>query len=513
MDGEKELSDAWTGFTRFVLLKEWRPERFSWSGERLTRKQQTSRPDDLWPEMWKFMSDAAKKKAKQRWAIEKPKLDNARQLRGIFFIEPNDEEFKLTMKAAHRKLEVPMPAAMPCKIPRKSSGETHRNIGKRKTKYDCIVDADESTRPRLEGAEHKPHQVFITAKGTHSFTHCSLVHKFIPTPQALQIPDAKAAVEKERGRLEKIPAWQLTKVRNKKEVIDEARKEGRKVHFASLMDLCHLKNSELEPKYQKNEGRVVLRGDIVKDDSGSYAVFTEQGSSASQMTAAKFMDIKSRLPGCAGQAADAVSAYTQVKMEDAPSLLKIPKSECPDSWIRLPKHKWPKSWSSMEDPVVLLERNLYGHPLQGLQWERQFEKTFRTRLGKVPNWKRLFVNRARGLFLSVYVDDIKLAGKTENIEPTWNILMKDVDLGESTSFPDHVHLGCTRRECQIRNDIVANYRDMFESRISAGAKEKPPTRASGKPDAETISSWSFDMEGHAKKCVERYANMRDFSVP
>ena len=68
----------------------------------------------------------------------------------------------------------------------------------------------------------------------------------------------------------------------------------------------------------------------MKDDSGSHAIFTEQGSSASQMTAAKVMDVKSRLPGCAGQAADTVSAYTQVKMEDAPKLLKIPKSECPD---------------------------------------------------------------------------------------------------------------------------------------------------------------------------------------
>ena len=122
------------------------------------------------------------------------------------------------------------------------------------------------------------------------------------------------------------------------------------------------------------KGRVVLRGDIVKDNSGSYAVFTEQGSSASQMTAAKIMDIISRLPGCDGQAADAVSAKTQVKMEDTPKLLKNPQSECPDIWIRLPRHKWPKSWSSMEDPVVLLERNLYGHPLAGLLWERQFEK-------------------------------------------------------------------------------------------------------------------------------------------
>ena len=149
------------------------------------------------------------------------------------------------------------------------------------------------------------------------------------------------------------------------------------------MDICHLKNAELEAKHQKYNGRVVLRGDIVKDDSGSYAVFTEQGSSASQMTAAKIMNIISRLPGCAGQAAGAVSACTQVKMEDVPKLLKIPKSECPDIRIRLPRHKWPKSWSSMEDPVVPLERNPYGHPLAGLLWKRQFEENpFEARLGE-----------------------------------------------------------------------------------------------------------------------------------
>ena len=51
-------------------------------------------------------------------------------------------------------------------------------------------------------------------------------------------------------------------VRNKNEVIADARNdEGRKVHFASLMDLCHLKNSELDPRFQKYKGRVVLRGD------------------------------------------------------------------------------------------------------------------------------------------------------------------------------------------------------------------------------------------------------------
>ena len=173
----------------------------------------------------------------------------------------------------------------------------------------------------------------------------------------------------------------------------------------------------------------MLRGDILKDNSGSYAVFTEQGSSASQMTAAKVTDTMSRLPGCDGQAADAVSAYTQVIMEDAHKLLKIPKSECPDIWIRLPRHKWPKSWSSMEDPVVPLERNLYGHLLAGLLWERQFE-IFLLKHGweKIPNWECLFVHREKGLFFSVYVDDIKLAGKKQNINPMWKVLNKEVDL-------------------------------------------------------------------------------------
>ena len=128
------------------------------------------------------------------------------------------------------------------------------------------------------------------------------------------------------------------------------------------------------------------------------------------------MDVIARLPGCDGQAADAVSAYTQVKLVDARRLLKIPKSACPDVWIRLPRHKWPKFWANIEDPVVPLERNLYGHPLAGLWLERQFEEVLlELGLEKVPDWDCLFVHRKQGLFLSVYVDDMKMAGKKQNM--------------------------------------------------------------------------------------------------
>ena len=66
VNGEREVSETWTGFTRFVLRKEGPPEGYTWSGERLTRKETTSRLDDVLPDMWKFMCEAAKKKAKQR---------------------------------------------------------------------------------------------------------------------------------------------------------------------------------------------------------------------------------------------------------------------------------------------------------------------------------------------------------------------------------------------------------------------------------------------------------------
>ena len=466
IDGSRDLSDPWTGFTQSTPLDEKAPDGYMWSGGRLTRKQLTSRPDHLWPELWKSMGKHAKLEEKQKWSEEKLHLENARKLCGIYFIDTEETEVKETIKNARKKLETSVAPAMPCKIVKNYGSGASNKI---QTKLAFILEADESTRMRMGNSIPHHHEDHIAGKGENSLQYYNLVHKFIPMPQAMKIPAAKAAVDKEWEKLEKISAWNLTKVKSKKKVINEARMSGATVHFASLMDICHLKNDELEAKHQKYKGRVVLRGDIVKDNSGSYAVFTEQGSSASQMTAAKIMDVVSRLLGCDGPAGDAVSAYTQVKMEDAHKLLKIPKSECPDIKILLPRHKWPKSWSSMEDPGVPLERNLYGHPLAGLLWERQFEKILlKHGWEKIPNWECLFVHREKGLFLSVYVDDITLAGKKQNLDPMWKVLSKEVDLGEPTSFLDHVYLGCTQRKCEVSKDIVDNYRTMFESRISAG---------------------------------------------
>ena len=133
------------------------------------------------------------------------------------------------------------------------------------------------------------------------------------------------------------------------------------------MDICHLKNAELEAKHQKFKGRVVFRGDLVKDGSGSYAVFTEQGSSASQMTAAKVMDIISRLPGCAAQAADAVSAYTQVKNGRCSQIIE-------NSNIGVSRHLDSSTTTQMAENMVKYERSSRSSWKESV-WSSSFGRT------------------------------------------------------------------------------------------------------------------------------------------
>ena len=121
-------------------------------------------------------------------------LENARKLRGIYFIDPEDTEFKETIKNARKKLETSVAPSMPCKIMKKCGSGASNKI---KTKLACILEADESTRMRMGNSIPHHHEDHIAGKGENSLQHYNLVHKFIPMPQAMKIPAAKAAVDKE----------------------------------------------------------------------------------------------------------------------------------------------------------------------------------------------------------------------------------------------------------------------------------------------------------------------------
>ena len=115
------------------------------SGWRLTKRQVASRPDHLGPELWIKTGRNAKLKERQQWSHEKPKLDNARKLRGIYFIDPEDEEFKETIKNARKKLETPMAPTMLCKMSKNNKhGDIRSETNDFKSKLACILEASES---------------------------------------------------------------------------------------------------------------------------------------------------------------------------------------------------------------------------------------------------------------------------------------------------------------------------------------------------------------------------------
>ena len=148
-----------------------------------------------------------------------------------------------------------------------------------------------------------------------------------------------------------------------------------------------------------------------------------------------------------GKAADAVKAYTQVPLINAPTLLGLPENECPETWISLPPSRQPASWKNIRDPVCPLERNLYGHPLAGLLWERHLEEALlKLQWENIPGWECLYVHREKQLFLSVYVNDFKMVGNAENLSNMWKRIRKNINLELETELSENVYLGCNQRE-------------------------------------------------------------------
>ena len=133
IDGSRDLSDLWTGFTQFTPLEEKLPDGFLWAGGRLTREQLTSRSDYLWPEPWTKMGKNAKLKEKQKWSYEQPKLDHARRLRGNYFIDPEDKEVKETIAREARRVSMVRPVVRPMR-----SNQNLRVFWKLMNLQDCV---------------------------------------------------------------------------------------------------------------------------------------------------------------------------------------------------------------------------------------------------------------------------------------------------------------------------------------------------------------------------------------
>ena len=260
------LSDSWKVFTKFTLLKEnlqkdtcapgWGWQKFKQLPDLRTCGLKYGSMD----QDWKSRSEERNRKGKK----EKPQFDNARRLRGIHLIDPDDGDCKETLTHAMRKLEVPMEAAMPCKngtSSKKNSSSPPQETEKRgrepypipKTIHACIVEAHGSTRQQLESSLPKNHEDHFAGKGYTSMTHYNLVHKFIPIPQAMKILDARSSSG--QGMEEARDNFGLAVGRSQKQeggYSGSTKRQKRESILLHRCDICRFKNAEMEePKHQK----------------------------------------------------------------------------------------------------------------------------------------------------------------------------------------------------------------------------------------------------------------------
>ena len=154
--------------------------------------QTTTRPDHAWPEVRTKIGKAAQNREKQEWAKKKPKLDNARRLRGIFFIDLEEQNCKETLKQMQgenwKDLRHPS-----CKEKKRKKLQmaSRKCLHKRRlhprrlqNNHGRIVESHESTKQRVESFQPENHEDHKAGKGFTSMTHCNLAHKFIPMHQS-----------------------------------------------------------------------------------------------------------------------------------------------------------------------------------------------------------------------------------------------------------------------------------------------------------------------------------------
>ena len=262
--------------------------------------------------------------------------------------------------------------------------------------------------------------------------------------------------------------WSIMKATIGIRISKEAERLGKTIHFGRVFPLCQVKHSKLAAAFQKYKGRVVFSGNDIRDENGVQAVFAEQGASASSMVNGKVLDALARIPGYAGQNADAVKAYTQVRLADF-------EGET-ETWVELPQDRWPASWFGADGsckyvrPVVRLLANLYGHPLAGLWWEKHcHNKVIKCGYQRLQGWECLYQHPEEKAALSVYVDDLKLCGPSGALPRLWKELMKHLKLEPPTEFHDSVYLGCQQQDYETTQEDIdaqnAYWNQVFYSRV------------------------------------------------
>jgi len=338
----------------------------------------------------------------------------------------------------------------------------------------------------------------------------SAVARKVKRAEVEQVPAAKQAVDKEWFKLLDAPhpdghgkgTWDMSSVREARDVRAEARSTNTTVHMGMIAELCFQKASELEDgdPLKVYKGRHVFLGDQVKDQDFDYAVFNDLGSAPPTMEAARALDALSCSAGYEQKQSDAHSAYTQ-------SFLGGGRGKGVPTWVSIPRHRWPPEWvGKYQNPVVLLVLSLYGHPDAGGYWEAHCEKAvFECGWEKVQGWQSVYWHPECRALLVIYVDDFKMASKVADTAKLWAELQKRIKLDPPTD-PDRF-LGCYLEEFTAASEDVKFILKNHPSLHPRG--QDKPNDLELKEPSRLVRRFKYNMQKYLESAVEKYCAVGD----
>ena len=325
------------------------------------------------------------------------------------------------------------------------------------------------TMPCTSASNHI-HRTKVPPEGLGSKLFNAMVSRPVGRAEIESNPKAKEAMLKEWKGLRDQEVFDFTMVREYDDVVAEAKKDKKEVHMARVHGICVEKNYQLSEDNpgRKFKGRGVLLGNQVKNQHWEAAFFQDLGNSPASFEASRWADFYGCLPGHAVKLADAIQAYIQAKLKG------------PLCWVELPTDAWPPEvqYWKFRRPVVRLDKALYGHPDSGTMWEQHCDKKVQE-IGFKPigeEWPSMYFHDELKLLLVIYVDDLKLAGPSENLAKGWEMLRTVLRIEPETDLG--LYLGCvlSQGETQLHN----------------GKKVKTIT---------------YNMEGLLKLSVEKYLDI------
>ena len=259
------------------------------------------------------------------------------------------------------------------------------------------------------------------------------IHKLLTRKEMWNEPKALEAVRNEAEGMRQMQVWDDNSVQEYDTLLPTARSQGKELNVANLMSICSIKHWET-PHKRRYKGRIILRGDDVRNSWGGAAQFRHLYSTPTNLQAVNLALFWGMVWGNVIRVADATRAFLQAE-------LKTPH----ETWVVLPEELWLKHWSGgFRKPAVQLKKALYGHPQASAFWEQHLRKILieAMKMTPVDGHPSVYHHSDWQLLVEVYVDDLLCAGPPKFQDLFWDHLRQHVmldDIEELSQFLGRNH--------------------------------------------------------------------------